>query len=522
MKLFFGFRTLLVMLIFMVAVACGSSDKSSRISAKESSLTGWKFNDPKYGNFEVKKNYEEQKTPSGMVFVEGGSFTMGAVQEDIMGDWSTTPRRIQMNSFYLDETEVTNAEYMLYLLWLKRVFPPSENNDYKKIYESALPDTLVWRTPLGNNESLNNSYFRHPAYANYPVVGVSWLQANDFCEWRTDRVNEKILMDMGVLNPLSNRDSTLNFSTETYYLDPNSLKTKDPKIYQEALFNGKHVKRHNGVLYPKFRLPTEAEWEYAAKALVENREYNSLKGRTKYPWKEKYSTRVNKKYGDQLANFKIGKGDYSGVPGWSSDGAYITNHVKAYPPNAYGLYDMAGNVAEWVYDVYRPIVDNDLSDLSYVRGNVFKEKEIVESGKTRIQSYKGFESDFDTLPNGRFHLKFLPGAIVYQTVPDSMLGSRLNYKKGDNSAVGDGEQDHSKKYDEKAQSDYTMYDSETTLISDQARVYKGGSWKDRQFWLDPAQRRFLPQYMATDFIGFRCALDRVGDLTASKKKKFHK
>ena len=79
-----------------------------------------------------------------MVAIEGGAFTMGQVQDDIMFDWNTTPKKIHVRSFYMDETEVTNSEYFLYLQYIKDVFPPSEEK-YKHIYNSVLPDTLVWR-----------------------------------------------------------------------------------------------------------------------------------------------------------------------------------------------------------------------------------------------------------------------------------------------------------------------------------------------------------------------------------------
>ena len=68
-----------------------------------------------------------------------------------------------------------------------------DNPHYKQIYEGALPDTLVWRNQLGYVEELTTNYLRHPAYAEYPVVGVNWLQAVQFAEWRTDRVNEFLL-----------------------------------------------------------------------------------------------------------------------------------------------------------------------------------------------------------------------------------------------------------------------------------------------------------------------------------------
>ena len=172
-----------------------------------------------------------------------------------------------------------------------------------------------------------------------------------------------------------------NFSAETYLAAPSKTFGGDEKIVLKGK-NGKakpktvkgskgdpsttveptniYAQTSSGLLTPEYRLPTEAEWEYAAAADVGTREYNNYKGQKKYPWKGSY-TRSGKRQmkGDQLANFKQGKGDYGGIAGWSDDGADITNKVKNYPPNDFGLYDMAGNVAEWVADVYRPMVDDE-------------------------------------------------------------------------------------------------------------------------------------------------------------------
>ena len=117
---------------------------------------------------------------------------MGRVQEDVMYDWNNPIRRVTVSSFYMDETEIRNVDYKMYLWWLKRVYV-----DYPEVHMRALPDTLVWRSPLGYNEPYVQYYFRHPSYNNYPVVGVNWLQANDYCLWRTDRVNERILVEEG-------------------------------------------------------------------------------------------------------------------------------------------------------------------------------------------------------------------------------------------------------------------------------------------------------------------------------------
>ncbi|MEI6864565.1 gliding motility lipoprotein GldJ [Flavicella sp.] len=566
MNILFKIKYLAFALLIFSLVNC-SKFSTTNNKSNTSTLTGWKFNDPDYGGFSVNNQYKELKTPTSMVLIEGGTFTMGSVQEDIMSDWNTTPKRMQIRSFYLDESEVTNSEYLFYLMWLERVFPPRGDN-YSHIYKAALPDTLVWRNAMGSNESLSGTYLRHPAYANYPVVGVSWSQANDFCEWRTDRVNEKILMDLGIIKNLFNEDSISvegknHFNTDAYYSNPNLLFDGNSTIYKKGLksnrksnvigdpvensFKGRHVKPHDGILYPDFRLPTEAEWEYAAKADVENREYNTLKGRKKYPWSGKY-TRSNssKNRGNQLANFKQGKGDYSGLAGWSSDGADITNKVKSYPPNAFGLYDMAGNVAEWVYDVYRPNIDTEMNDFNYVRGNLFLKKTIDSSGNVIIADYN--DVLYDTLPNGKIYIKNIPGRVLYEPITKEDAQLKSNYIQSNNSSLGDGDIRNSIHYNldiSEVDNIPRMYNSpldpvttldsdtgelkivydnkmRTTLIGDETRVYKGGSWKDREFWLDPAQRRYLPQYMATEFIGFRCALDKVGNMSGSKRSIYHK
>ena len=176
-----------------------------------SATTGWNHNDPKNGGFEVAP-WEGQETGPGLVFVEGGTFSMGRVEQDVRYDWDNIPRRATVSSFYMDETEVTNVDYREYLHWTTRVFSAS----YPEVYKRALPDTLVWRSKLGFNEPYVELYLRHPAYNYYPVVGVNWLQATDYCAWRTDRVNEMILIREGILQTNPNQVDEDNFNTDSY------------------------------------------------------------------------------------------------------------------------------------------------------------------------------------------------------------------------------------------------------------------------------------------------------------------
>ncbi|MBZ9788437.1 gliding motility lipoprotein GldJ [Psychroflexus sp. CAK57W] len=523
----------------LAMISCNNSrdyDGSSR-------ATGWDLSG-KDGGVSYKTDYEEQEAGPGLLFVEGGTFTMGRVQDDVMHDWNNTPNQQHVQSFYIDETEVTNVMYLEYLDWLKEIFPPSEEK-YKNIYVGALPDTLVWRNPLGFNESMVNNYLRHPAYHNYPVVGVNWIQATEFSQWRTDRVNEKRLEEKGYFSrgAYKNTSAERVFSTETYLNSPSLVYggsdsiTRGGKQSDRLLRNNPdsthvYVQRKDGELLPSYRLPTEVEWEYAALGQSSVREYNMYRGKKKYPWDGQYTRSGDRNtVGDQRANFKQGKGDYGGIAGWSSDGADITAEVKSFDPNDYGLYDMAGNVSEWVADVYRPKVANDYNDFNYFRGNVYTKNAITEDGTVKVLGPD--EVVYDTLSNGKILARTIPGEIAQERIGEEETYLRTQFSKSDNKNFRDGDKSSSRYYNkaDTGTGEQLMYDSpensvtlkdgeinrtmdnsssRTTLIDDNVRVYKGGSWKDRAYWLDPAQRRFYPQDMATNDIGFRNAMSKVG------------
>jgi formylglycine-generating enzyme len=311
--------------------------------------------------------------PPGMVFVPMGNFTMGPSDQDIAYSHTAISRTISLPAFYMDETEITNNQYRQFVHWvrdsiarrmlfdggldaygddmddygmpldeprlnwrprirwdgederdiladlylpeherffrrrevdsrkliynyqiidLRRAARPEEANtprgEFVVSYQTPIyPDTLVWIRDFSYsyNEPMTQRYFWHPTYDHYPVVGVNWNQARAFAVWRTEFLNSY----------LAGRD-------RPFAMD--------------------------------FNLPSEAEWEYAARGGLNN---------NPYPWGGPYLRNAE---GCFLANFKPLRGNYVG------DGGYQTVIVAHYPPNDYGLYDMAGNVSEWTRNAY--------------------------------------------------------------------------------------------------------------------------------------------------------------------------
>lgn len=658
-------------LIKAMAVALAGVFVIASCSREASSVTGWDYNNPKQGGFQ-KVPFVDQETGPGLILVEGGTFTMGRTEQDVMFDWNNRPARVTVSSFYMDQTEVTNFHWLEYLYWIGRAYGES----YPMVQKNALPDTLVWRSKLGDNEKYVDYYLRHPAYRDYPVVGVSWLQANDFCKWRTDRVNEYILIREGIFKFNNDQRNENAYNTDAYYAgqyDEESLvknieDLNPDNVDAKGKLGRRQVRMEDGILLPRYRLPTEAEWEFAASGLIGNLQAGTenIDERRIYPWDGHWVRQDEAQFTGQIrANFVRGRGDYMGVAGNLNDGADVTAPVESYWPNDYGLYHMAGNVSEWVKDVYRPLTSEDYDEFRPFRGNVFKTKLLNNEGKieqrnqqvqydihgmkeylneferirfqrisannhdpndtviptglaanisSRNQVRQGYAPDpfyvshgkvkdsieldllaeinavidqalewqnekhyieasaliqdriFDEIftdefregPDGEEYAfeaitilrdgfrEFIidtPGKLKYRNVTEEENIGRLNYRRSDYIDYLDGDIESSIYYanDERKndinqatrdpnlimyQNMHEEYDLDggqvkpgdrtswpTTLISDKSRVYKGGSWKDRAYWLAPSQRRFLDEDKSTDAIGFRCAMDRVGSPT---------
>lgn len=669
------------MLRFLALAVAGIAIASC--SRDASSTTGWDYNNVSQGGFQ-KVPYVDQETGPGLILVEGGTFTMGMVEQDVMFDWNNRPARVTVSSFYMDQTEVTNFHWLEYLHWIRRSY-----KQYSMVYKNALPDTLSWRSPLAFNEKYVDYYLRHPAYRDYPVVGVSWLQASDFCKWRTDRVNEYVLIREGVLGFDVDAADAETFNTDSYLanqfeqseeLGGRKLQDLDPSNRNGKKLGERIVRMEDGILMPRYRLPTEAEWEYAAIGLIGNLTEGTevITERRQYPWNGHFVRQDNQEFqGAIRANFVRGRGDYMGVAGQLNDGADVTAPVESFWPNDYGLYHMAGNVSEWVMDVYRPLTSEDYDEFRPFRGNVFQTKQLNNEGvidakntqvvydvhgmkeylnefervrfqrvsaanhdpndtiipqgmalnvKSRnnkeLKANRGYAPDayyvshgkvkdsaeliligklnavlddaiglkndkydieasqmvqdliFDGLfadevrngPDEEYSYEIVtmlregfsefilntPGKLKYRNVTEEENIGRLNYRKDDYIDHLDGDIESSIYYDNDDvknkineatqdpslimyQSQYEAYgldgtplkpdystSAPSTLISDKSRVYKGGSWRDRAYWLNAGSRRFLDEEKSTCTIGFRCAMDRVGSpvgMNYGKKKE---
>ena len=329
-------RLFLLLLLGVVVSSCGFSGGKT---GKNGELTGV-MDRPSWDN----------PIPYGMVYIPPGSFHMGQNDQDVNYSMNANVKQITISAFYMDDTEISNNEYRQFILAMLgggEGMDQAEAEgaggasvkdsiikflevyyDYKITPEEfdklIYPDTLVWLRDFAYayNEPLVENYWWHPAFDNYPVVGVNWYAAQAFCNWRSQFYNSF------------------------------RLEKELPPI-------------------PRFRLPSEAEWEYAARGGYEHKIY---------PWPGMY---IRNSKGCLLANFKPGRGDYI------ADNFEYTAPVNAYWPNDYGLYNMSGNVAEWCEDDFEETGYTYSHDLNPVYRDILKvnKRRVIRGGSWKDIAY---------------------------------------------------------------------------------------------------------------------------------------
>ncbi|QIX61561.1 SUMF1/EgtB/PvdO family nonheme iron enzyme [Hymenobacter lutimineralis] len=345
----------------LALASCKQGPPTSTKPGKYSSTTGLEYNTEQ--GMKV-ADYQGIPEGPGLVFIEGGRTVLGSSEEDVAMTRDNVERTVTIASFYMDEAEVANIHWLEYLHFVRK-------DSAEEFYQSALPDTTVWARELSFNDPYVDYYLRYPGFRYFPVVGVSWLQANDYCTWRTAKVNEKLAGEGDIEDGGGKKKGGGLFGKKK-----NADAPADAAVGAEGTGKSK-IAIENGNTLPNYRLPTEAEWEYAAQALIGTQETGNENQENKriYPWDGRQMRNpYGKKMGQFLANFKRGRGDYAGIAGSLNDGAMITEYVYAYPPNDYGLYNMSGNVNEWVQDIYRPLSFQDEEDLNPFRRNGFLDK----------------------------------------------------------------------------------------------------------------------------------------------------
>lgn len=331
--------------VFVVSFGCsvlpfGNSNPSARNPGSTSTTTDLQYFSDAYAEEEEEgfsvADFGGQPPGPNQVLVQGGRAVLGTYEEDVFYTHDNVERTVTVQSFFLDQTEIANIHWLEYLHYIQR-------DSSETYYQSALPDTTVWEKELAFNTPYVSNYLRYPGFRYYPVVGVSWEQAVDYCRWRTEAVNMQRAME----------------------------------YYGEDYIDGDIPPIESGIYLPEFRLPTEAEWEYAAYGQVGDQwlDENQTQRRL-YPWDGR-TIRSSKRgsVGKFQANFKRGRGDYAGIAGALNDAGFVTTNIYEYAPNDFGLYNMAGNVNEWVYDIYRPLNFQDMEDLNPIRKSDFLDSE---------------------------------------------------------------------------------------------------------------------------------------------------
>jgi formylglycine-generating enzyme required for sulfatase activity len=269
--------------------------------------------------------------------------------QTIPPDMEFIPGDSAIPSFFISKSEETNLNYLSYLNWLKRVYV-----DYPELETNAEPHDLPYSELTKFNDPILKGQLRNPAFAYYPVTGVDWIQVQDYLCWKTDRLNEAILVDLKYFKENPDQVNEDNFNYEAFMARQYEGAVRKIIPGMEYTFSGEtEIHKYSTTypfLFPGYRLPTEEEWEYASKEEFSNNHIS--KGET-YPYGKKYF----------LLNFlthRLYGGDYALKPYAKNAGAYEPadmNRMKGgttYDNRHYGVYNMGNNVKEWIMDIYTP------------------------------------------------------------------------------------------------------------------------------------------------------------------------
>ncbi len=261
-----------------------------------------------------------QTVPYGMVYCIPGTFHMGQADQDVPATQINFNKQVTIGGFYMDDTEITNNEYRQFMNVM--LTDSVDVLGLDKIMDELYPDTMVWMNDFSHHygDPMMEYYYWHPAFDDYPVIGVDWYAARYFSEWRTSYMNQ--------------------------------------------------WRNENGMWsMPNFRLPSEAEWEYAARG---------SRDMAKYPWGGPYLRNAK---GCMLANFKPGRGNYY------DDGFQYTSPVASYFSNDFGIYDMAGNVSEWTEDAFYEAAVPIVWDLNPTYWDESIDKKVIRGGSWKDVAY---------------------------------------------------------------------------------------------------------------------------------------